>query len=225
MNGFASFIRGSPIRARVLPYVVILLLTFAQDSFANSWRFWIYLAKMIVGFWCIRQMRRVAPEVRWALSWEAISVGIIVFIIWVGLDPYYPKLQSLSKASAPWNPFKQFGENSLGGWFFSFVRVFGSAWIVPPIEEAFYRSFLYRYLGSAKFEDHPLGLINWRSLIVTSLIFGFSHYQWLAGILCGLAYQALVIRKNRLGDAMAAHAITNLLLGSWIIWKAAWQFW
>jgi membrane protease YdiL (CAAX protease family) len=47
-------------------------------------------------------------------------------------------------------------------------------------------------------------------------IFGLMHPdRWLAGILCGLAYQWRVIRKNRLGDAMTAHAVTNFLLGLW----------
>ena len=49
--------------------------------------------------------------------------------------------------------------------------------------------------------------------------------QSLAGILCGAAFQWLVLRKNRLGDAMTAHAITNFLLGVWIVWRGAWNFW
>jgi hypothetical protein len=24
---------------------------------------------------------------------------------------------------------------------------------------------------------------------------------------------------------MTAHAVTNLLLGIWVVWKGAWQFW
>ena len=56
-------------------------------------------------------------------------------------------------------------------------------------------------------------------------MFGFSHNEWLAGILCGAAYQWLVLRKNRLGDAITAHAITNFLLGVWIVWRHAWHFW
>lgn len=61
--------------------------------------------------------------------------------------------------------------------------------------------------------------------MVTSLLFGLVHYEWLAGILCGLAYQWLVISKNRLGDAMTAHAITNFILGIYIVWRGAWGFW
>ena len=28
-----------------------------------------------------------------------------------------------------------------------------------------------------------------------------------------------------LGDAMTAHALTNFLLGIWVVWKGAWSFW
>ena len=225
MNFLAAQLRSSPERARVLPYVIIVVLTFMQDSYGGSSRYWIYLAKMLVGAWCIWEVRNVATEVRWTFSWEAVVAGILVFAVWVGLDPYYPKFEFLVKASLPWNPFKEFGQNSGIAWLFVGVRIFGSALIVPPIEEAFYRSFLYRYFVRTQFTALPMSHLHWLSLTVTSLIFGFSHYQWLAGILCGLAYQFLVIRKNRLGDAMTAHAITNFLLGLWVVWKGAWQFW
>jgi len=61
--------------------------------------------------------------------------------------------------------------------------------------------------------------------IATACVFGLSHNEWIAGILCGAAYQWLVIRKNRLGDAMTAHAITNFLLGIWVVGRGAWNFW
>jgi CAAX prenyl protease-like protein len=63
------------------------------------------------------------------------------------------------------------------------------------------------------------------SFLVTSLIFGLSHREWLAGILCGFSYQWLVIRKGHLGDAVTAHAISNLLLGLWVVYQGAWKFW
>jgi CAAX prenyl protease-like protein len=129
------------------------------------------------------------------------------------------------KAGEPWNPFKQFGPGSALGWFFAAVRTFGSALVVPPIEEAFYRSFLYRYFIRLDFQSVPFNQLHWLSLVVTSLLFAIGHYQWLAGILCGLIFQGLVLRKNRLGDAMTAHAITNFLLGVWVVWRGDWKFW
>jgi len=225
MNPLGVQLRASPTRARVLPFAIILGLTFAQESFVGPLRYWLYLAKMLAGVWCILEVRNVTPEVRWAFSWEAVVVGVLVCVVWVGLDPHYPKLQTVAKTETHWNPFEEFGGASALGWFFVAVRTVGSALVVPPIEEAFYRSFLYRYFVKIDFTAMPLSQLHWLSLVVTSLIFGFSHYQWLAGILCGLAYQWLVLRKGRLGDAMTAHAITNFLLGIWVVWKCAWQLW
>ena len=224
-----SFLRKkfetSPIYARVAPYVFLVILTVVQDSFEGPARYWIYLAKMLAGAWCIFEMRPLVQEMRWALSWEAVLAGVLVLALWVGLDPYYSKIELLFKAGEPWNPFKQFGHGSASGWFFVLVRTVGSALVVPPLEEVFYRSFLYRYFVRMEFTGMPFKQLHWLSLVVTSLLFGLAHFEWLAGFLCGLIYQGLVIRKNRLGDAMTAHAITNFLLGGWVIWREAWHFW
>ncbi|MBO4545513.1 MAG: CPBP family intramembrane metalloprotease, partial [Verrucomicrobia bacterium] len=67
--------------------------------------------------------------------------------------------------------------------------------------------------------------VNWMPFVVVSVIFGLVHQEWLAGILCGLVYQGLVCYKGRLGDAITAHGITNLLLGIWVVWRGAWNFW
>jgi hypothetical protein len=111
-------------------------------------------------------------------------------------------------------------------WVYMVARIAGSSLVVPPLEEVFYRSFLYRMFVKADFRVMPLSQFHGLSFVVTSAIFGFMHPdRWLAGILCGLAYQWLVIRKGRLGDAMTAHAVTNLLLGLWVVSKGAWNFW
>ena len=95
MNFLSAQLRASPTRARVLPYLIILALTVAQDSAGGSLRYWMYLLKMLVGLWCIWEMRAVATEVRWAFSWEAALAGVLVFALWVGLDAYYPKFEFL----------------------------------------------------------------------------------------------------------------------------------
>jgi len=226
MNLLRARLSASPIYARVLPYVLILVITtLFQDSFSEEARYWIYLAKMIVGLLCIWEMRALVPEMRWAFSWEAVVVGVLICVLWVGLDPYYPKNELLMKQGDPWNPFKAFGAGTGMAWFFIAVRTFGSAIIIPPLEETFYRSFLYRYCVRTDFEAMPFRQFHPTSFIVVSALFGFVHFQWLPGILCGMAYQWLAIRKNRLGDAMTAHAITNFLLGVWVAWQGAWNFW
>jgi uncharacterized protein len=215
-------LRDSPILARVVPFVIFIALTACQGWFGEASRYWIYLAKTLAGAWLVWSIRLFVTEMRWAVSWEAVVVGIAVFAMWVGLDGFYPKL---GKPGSPWNPHEQFGQGSALAWLFMTVRIGGSALVVPPLEEVFYRSFLYRYIIKVDFLSVPLKTFHWTAFLVTSAVFGFEHSQWLAGILCGFAYQGLVCWKGRLGDAMTAHGITNLLLGLWVVGKDAWQFW
>jgi CAAX prenyl protease-like protein len=213
-------IAASPVSVRVAPFAVFLALTFAQGRLGPGSAYWLYLAKTLVGAGLIVWMRPLVEEIRWRCSWEAVAAGVGVFALWVGLDPHYPKWIGATEA---WNPARDFG--GWAGWFFVAVRIVGSSLVVPPLEEVFYRSFLYRYVMKPDFLGVPLASFAWTPLLVTSAIFGLAHREWLAGLLCGLAYQWLVIRKGRLGDAMTAHAITNLLLGGWVVWKGAWHFW
>jgi CAAX prenyl protease-like protein len=181
---------------------------------------------------------------KWAFSWEAVAVGAGVFVVWVGLHDFYPSFDQLVQSywcplvksvglgtwcprggESDWNPHAQFGANSAPAWFIIATRVLGSSLVVPPLEEVFYRSFLYRWILRADIEAIPLCHFDWRPFVLGSVIFGFAHQQWLAGILCGFAYQGLVCWKKRLGDAITAHAITNFLLALWVISKNAWNFW
>ena len=213
----------SPELARFLPFFIFVLLTACQGLFGTDGKYWMYVAKTLAGVWLIWEMRPFVAEMRWALSWESVVVGIAVCVMWIGIDPLYPKL---SKPAQIWNPHTLPGASPGLAWMFVLVRLLGSTFVVPPLEEVFYRSFLYRYLVRLNFLSMPLSRFHPLSFVVTSIVFGpGEHVQWLAGILCGMAYQWLVIRKNRLGDAMTAHAITNFLLGLWVIGKGDWAFW
>jgi CAAX prenyl protease-like protein len=207
--------------ARVAPFIIFLALTFCQGQLGAASAYWFYFAKTLVAVWLIWEMRPLVLEMRWAVSWEAVAIGIGVAVMWVGIDRFYPQF----KNSVVWNPRLQFGENSALAWLMIVTRTLGSTLVVPPLEEVFYRSFLYRYLAKVEFLSVPLNRFLPMPFFVTAAVFGLSHFQWLAGILCGLAYQWLVLRKNRLGDAMTAHAITNFLLSLWVVWRGAWQFW
>jgi len=221
-------VADSPEMARLAPYFIFVVLTVAQAKLGPDANYWMYAVKTVVGAWMIWEIWPLVKEMRWAFSWEAVVVGIGVCVIWVGLNPYYPMNHVFIQPSAgdkPWNPFEQYGAHSTLAWFYVAVRTLGSAIVVPPIEEILYRSFLYRFFIRNNFQALPLATFHVTSFIVTSSIFGLMHYQWLAGILCGMSYQWLVIRKGRLGDAMVAHGITNFLLGVWIVWKGDWQFW
>jgi CAAX prenyl protease-like protein len=223
MNAITARLRSTPLMARVAPYIIFVALTALQGQFGEASKYWFYLAKTLVGVWLIWVMLPVVKEIRWTFSLEAVLVGVGVIVIWIGLDPYYRKLPMA--AGTPWNPHEQFGAGSALAWLFIVSRILGSTLVVPMIEETFFRSFLYRYIVKPNFEEVSLKVFHLGAFLITSVLFGFIHREWLAGILCGMAYQWLVLRKGHLGDAITAHAISNLLLAAWVVYKGAWQFW
>jgi hypothetical protein len=231
MNLLPSRVLASPLLIRTVPFLVFLLLTFAQSYGGAYGRYWLYLAKTIVGAWMIWEMRPRVAEMRWKISMEAVVAGVLVFLIWVGWPELFklagmkPEIAMLKSSGPAWNPTQSFGEGFGLAWLFILVRIAGSTLVVPPLEEVFFRSFVYRYIRNANFESVPLGAFAWIPFLVTSVLFGFEHREWLAGILAGIVFQGLVCWKKRLGDAITAHAVTNFLLGVWVIWKHEWQYW
>src|SRR5437762_1239816 len=101
MQPLLSRVTASPLLVRVVPFLVFLVLTFCQGQIGEASRYWCYLAKTVLGAWLIVAMWPHVTEMRWAISWEAVVVGVAVFGIWVGSNDYYPKLM---KPDAVWNP-------------------------------------------------------------------------------------------------------------------------
>lgn len=235
MNPFASTFSSSPALARVLPFGIFLILTFLQGQFGEPGRYWGYTIKSLVGVMLLWWAWPFVAEMRWKFSGAAVFVGVGVLVIWVGLDSLVPKQHDLwvklglskppEKPPASWNPFAQFGEGSMLAWFFVCARILGSTFVVPPLEETFYRSFLYRWIAKPDFQSIGLGHFAWKPFLLGAVIFGLAHNEWLAGILCAAAYQGLVCWKKNLGEAMTAHAITNFLLGLYIVVRNEWHFW
>lgn len=222
MNRVFKKFEASPLLARVVPFAVFVGLTFLQGRFGASSMFWIYALKTAIGAWFVWMIRPLIPEMKWKLSWIGVATGICIFVVWVGIDPWYPKIGA-GIGDEVWNPHRHF--SSTVAWSFIVVRIAGSTFVVPPLEEVFFRSFLYRYIANPDFQSVALGQFRWTPFLVTSAAFALEHSQWLAGLLCGFAYQGLVCRTGRIGDAITAHAVTNFLLGLWVVWRDAWSFW
>jgi hypothetical protein len=158
-------------------------------------------------------------EIRWSMDWWAVFGGVAVFFVWILLEGHYPQLGSPVELQP--SDF-QSGSVFL---FFAAFRLFGSAFIVPLMEELFWRSFALRFLMDAHFKKVPLGAFSWFSFLSVSLAFGFEHHRWLPGILAGLVYALLLYRSKNLFAPILSHTVTNFLLGVYVLWSGEWLFW
>ena len=93
------------------------------------------------------------------------------------------------------------------------------------MEELFWRSFLMRWLESARFETVDPRRIGIKAIVLSTFVFTLAHTLWLAAIVAGLAYALLYRSSGKLWCAVIAHAVTNGLLGIWVVQTGQWQFW
>jgi hypothetical protein len=111
------------------------------------------------------------------------------------------------------------------GWPLALVRLAGSALVISVIEEFFWRGFLYRWMLGGDFIRVDAGRFDFGRFLLVAVVFGFEHNEWLAGVAAGLAYGWLYVKTRDIWAAVAAHAVTNLALGLYVLKTGAWQFW
>ncbi|MGI4719858.1 MAG: CAAX prenyl protease-related protein [Janthinobacterium lividum] len=147
----------------------------------------------------------------------AVGVGIAVLVLWINLDASW-----MTVGSSPGYDPRTDGRID---WLLVAIRIAGAALVVPVMEELFWRSFVMRWADAADFEALDPARVGLKGFLISTLLFGFEHNLWLAGIVAGVAYALLYMRHRNLWSAVLAHAVTNGLLGIWVLATGSWTFW
>jgi CAAX prenyl protease-like protein len=83
-----------------------------------------------------------------------------------------------------------------------------------------------RRIVSAEFESVALQSIRWPAIAVSAAVFGLMHGGlWTAGIVAGVAYGAVAVKTGKIGESVAAHATTNMLVAIQVLLFDQWQLW
>lgn len=222
-----------PVLARILPFAVYILFLalqstierlplVAESGFDPRWLYGVRIAAVggILLFF-LRDYSELRPGDRWRLSdsLPALLAGALVFFLWISLDEGWVTLGSAKGG------FVALDADGSRDWLLIAVRIFGAAIVVPIMEELFWRSFLQRWIDNPQFLGFAPQETTLRALLMASVLFGFEHDQWLAGVIAGLAYGYLYKYTGRLWVPIAAHGVTNLLLGCWVVGTGQWHFW
>lgn len=217
--------------ARVLPFALYIVFLIIAEPLAGligadvRWMYALQIACVMAAlawFWRdyheLREKPPAGPLAGAAGGLLALVVGVAVWALWIWLDfaPF---------AFAPGDGYRPLDD--AGGLILPMVvvRIFGAAAVVPLMEELFWRSFVMRWIDGPQFLSQAARSVSTRALLFSSVAFGFEHGQWAAGIVAGLAYGGLYRASGRLWLATLSHAVTNLLLGLWVVHTAQWQFW
>lgn len=212
---------------RILPFGVFIFFIVLGDMLARAGveraaLRWLYpvqagsVALLLAVFWRHYHELHV-PLPKPSVLLASLGAGVLVLVLWVNLDASWMTV-GLGEG---YNPLT----NGRIDWVLVAIRIAGAALVVPLMEELFWRSFLMRWVDAADFEAVEPARVGLKGLLVSSLLFGFEHSLWLAGIVAGLAYALLYMRYRNLWSAVLAHAVTNGLLGMWVVATGNWTFW
>ena len=152
----------------------------------------------------------------------AAAVGIVVLVLWISPQAFF----AVAARTEGFNP-TVFADQPGAYWLTVFLRFLRLVVIVPLVEEIFWRGFLLRYFVDEKFDTVPFGKFTWLSFGVVTIGFMFVHStaDWPAALATGALYNWVAYRTKSLGACVLAHALTNLLLGIWIMNTRQWGFW
>jgi len=224
----AYAMRVSPAVARAIPFALYIAFL-AIESFVPETGIgvdvrWLYAVKVgcvalaLAVLWKHYGELAVPRDVgvvNWVLG---LVAGVVVFVLWIFFDQPWAMLGT----PAGWNPAGSNGETS---WSLVSARLAGAVLVVPVMEELFWRSLVMRWIRQPQFLGVAPRDVGMWAFLVSSALFAIEHHQWLAGLLAGFAYAGVYMRSGNLWPAVLAHAVTNLLLGLWVLYTGQWQFW
>jgi len=213
--------------APMVAFMAFLVLTSVLPSINSAFwaqkpQYWIFPLQTVIcaillwRFWSAYELR--AP----AQVGVGIGIGLLVFVLWIAPQAFL----GFPARTDGFNP--DVFANQPGLYWFTIIFRFLRLVIVGPlIEEIFWRGFLLRYLINEKFDEVPFGTFSRMSFAIVTLAFCFAHSSadWPAAVLTGVLYNWVAYKTKSLSTCVITHAVTNGLLGAWIMYTKQWGFW
>ncbi|MEO8259756.1 MAG: CAAX prenyl protease-related protein [Acidobacteriota bacterium] len=209
---------SNPTATYLMPFLALLAGGMVSGLGTGTFE-WLYAIRVAAVGAVLWSWRRSYREIDWRIGWGSIGLGVIVFAIWLALEP----LVGSGAAGMP-AALTQAGDGGRNTWLA--LRVLGAVVAVPIAEELAFRGYLLRRFVREDFERVDRATVTSLAIIVSSLAFGILHGErWLAGAIAGLVYAAAYLRRGSIGDAVAAHATTNALIAAAVLGAGLWHLW
>lgn len=222
-----------PIVAFAAPFLLYVLPTIVESA-GLSWISYEFVCtlKGVLAAVALWTFRRRYPDISTRGLRLAVIAGILGCVAWVALE----RLQAAVPVIEQWmsilvggkrNGFDPFSDGgpSPRQLAFVIVRLSELVIVVPFAEELFWRGFLARYLIAEDFEKVPFGTFTRFSFTVVTLAFASAHPELLAAVVWGTFINLLYRRTANLWACVVMHAVTNGLLGIYILTSGSWQLW
>ena len=208
----------TPEGAFLLPLLFLIATSLVTGLFSTDFDY-LYPFRVLTPVIPLWLFRSYYADLRWSWAWTPIILGVVVFVLWVALEPA-PTPEAI--AIIP-DALLEMPVAVSALWLVA--RVLGSSIVVPIAEELAFRGYLLRRLIDADFPAVSPKHFTLASFLISSVAFGALHGRWVAGILAGMLFAAAQYRRGRISDAIVAHAVANTLLAAYVLIFGHWAFW
>jgi exosortase E/protease (VPEID-CTERM system) len=206
---------ANPTAPYLMPFLAILGAAMISRAVSSNFE-WLYPLRVVAAAGALWYFRRSYQDLDWRFGWFGAGAGLLVFAIWIGLEPRASSaapsalLEASSAARISWIA----------------LRILGAVVMVPIAEELAFRGFLLRRLMSTDFESVGWRTFSWAPFLISSAAFGILHGErWLAGTIAGAVFALAQLRRGRIGDAIVAHSVANALVAGWVLIAGDWKLW
>ncbi|MFN6978310.1 MAG: exosortase E/protease, VPEID-CTERM system, partial [Gemmobacter sp.] len=198
-----------PVAARIVPFAAFMAAGLVAAAFFDPAELG-YPIKALAMALALFAFRTALAREAWRPDAAAVGAGLAVGLVWALTEPAAGgQADGLAVALAP------LGAAALALW--TLARVVGAVALVPVVEELFFRGYLLTRLD----RGGPV----WRlaAVAVSTLAFAALHARFVAALFAGLVFAAVMLRRRRIGDAVAAHVAANLVVAAFAAQAGDWS--
>jgi CAAX prenyl protease-like protein len=201
-------------------------ITYLATLFPNQYAIF-YVAKTILAAALLITFRKRYEPIRWDYAALGALAGVVGIVQWIGVDKLVLHLAPNYFHVPPdvFVPFDVIHPRSLA-WSFVIFRWADAFLVVPIMEELFWRDWVWRIIiAPNNFFLAKIGEWDRTAFIFVTIAFASEHPQWPTAIVYGLLIGGLLVYTRSLGACIVCHAVTNVLLGAFVLYTHQWQYW
>jgi hypothetical protein len=242
----ASWLTVNPWVTFILPFAVFMLAGAFEPTPEKPWEMLgltidysaypaVYSIKIALTIAAIALVWPGYRQFPMRVSPLAPLVGAVGVVVWIGLCKLRLENGLLEPLGLGWivdlgeragfNPLAHWPDEPLMAYGFLAVRFVGLAVVVSLIEEFFLRGFVMRFVVDADWSKVPFGTLTPASIAAGTLVPVLMHPgEIVAAAVWFSLVNWLMARTRNIWDCVTAHAVSNLLLGVYVVATDEWQF-
>ncbi len=201
----------------LLPLVVLLGTGFLTRAVSPGFD-WPYPVRVLAAAAAVYLVRARLAGLSVRPSGVALLAGAGVFLLWLALIP--PDLPTSAQRLGQLSSAPAYLATAWVA-----LRLAGAVLIVPVAEELAFRRFALQEMMRWLAPRLPATAGVVIALLLSAVLFGISHANAVPAFLAGIAYGLVYLRRRQVADAIWAHAITNLLLGVYVLVTGQLAYW